>query len=200
MTARKKRTVNGAVIAPTVPTTIEAKKKTRSIEATESAQNLRRSPSTAPADGTYPTQTLSPTATYQNTTTHPNHPENDVPTTKKTTTTAASGNAPGATTKSTHPKKKNPLTAPPDPTSVKSKNRDPTTTGHPGPQLWTTETKKSRNLHLLLLFLSTQQNPKSRNPRPRDRKSISMPEIVKRGTRRGWLGKSRGRRGRWWGR
>lgn len=63
VTTTKQGTESEAVTARTDPTMIGAEKKTRSIEATESAQSPQRSPSTALVDAPYPALILTPTAT-----------------------------------------------------------------------------------------------------------------------------------------
>ena len=62
-TTTKTRTLSEAVTARTDPIMIGVETRTRSIEATESVQCPRRSPSTAPADVPCPILTLTPTAT-----------------------------------------------------------------------------------------------------------------------------------------
>ena len=62
-TTTETRTLSERVTARTDPIMIGVEKRKRSIEVTESAQYLRRSLSTAPADVPYPTLTLTPTAT-----------------------------------------------------------------------------------------------------------------------------------------
>ena len=62
-TTTETRTLSEAVTARTDPIMIGVEKRTRSIEATESAQCPRRSALTAPADVPYPTLTLTPTVT-----------------------------------------------------------------------------------------------------------------------------------------
>ena len=63
VTMRRKGTGTGAVTGPTDPTMKGLEKRTRSIEATGSAQSPQRSVSTALAEETYPTLILMPTAT-----------------------------------------------------------------------------------------------------------------------------------------
>ena len=135
VTTIKKRIQSEAVTAPTDPTMTGVETMTRSIEATESDQSPQRSLSTAPADATYPVliPTTTPTVIQISAMTHPSHRESGAPTMKITKTIIVTGNAPAAITKMYSMRKKT-ATAPPNPASVKSKNRDQTTTDLPKAQ------------------------------------------------------------------
>ena len=197
VTTTKKRTQSGAVTAPTDLTAKGAETTIKSIEATGSDQNPQKSPSTAPADALHPAPTPTPTAIQRSTMTHPNHRESDGQMTKSTKPISANGSAPAATT-TTCPKilkTKTPTTRP-NPASATSKNRVQTTTDLllPKPPPWKPPKRKNSSRN------PSMRSPRGRNPRPKDRKSTSTLESAKRGTRRGWLEKSSGRRGRWRGR
>lgn len=135
VTMTKKRIRNEAVTAPIDPTAIEAETMTKIIEATENARSLPRLLSTAPADAPYPSLAPPLTDTSKSTKIHPNLHASGVPMTKSTKTITASGSALAATTK-TCPKTEKTTTAHPKPASVKSKNRDRTTTELPKALPW----------------------------------------------------------------
>ena len=127
---KRRRKGTAALTDPTDPTVTGVEKRTRNIEAAESARSPQKSLSTARADEAFLTLIVIPMAMRKRTKNHLNHRESGARMMRSTRTIAVNGSALDATTK-TQPKRKKAVTAPPNPASVTSKNQYPTTTDLP---------------------------------------------------------------------